>query len=189
MEHLDIEAEKEQIGVILLIIDQKLKEMREKLENQKKIDESQKSYGFMIDPSSIDHVNIACKSCDSLNKCSICMDKEHVSASTIIEYIKSIQTATVEQPQDSCECDSFAFCVECKKFFAPSKQGVEIDITKESCLSFITCEQCQKSKTSVATNPIKVIKSSPISCQSLAYCILCQKQYLDQKKSQGEILN
>ena len=64
MEQLDLEAEKEQIGLILQVIDEKLKHLRVKMENQ-----NSPSTGFVIDPSSMDHVKIACTSCDSLNKC------------------------------------------------------------------------------------------------------------------------
>lgn len=178
MEQLDFEAEKEQIGLILQVIDEKLKQLRVKMENQKT-----PSTGFLIEPSSMDHVKIACTSCDSLNKCGFCTGSEHLSASTIIECIKSIQSSKVQEPKFSC--DSIAFCVQCRKLFSPSNESSVNETTEETihtCLSFITCKKCKSSKMSVS---FKEDENVP-SCQSLANCILCKNRLLQPKFSASE---
>ena len=175
MEQLDLEAEKEQIGLILQVIDEKLKHLRVKMENQ-----NSPSTGFVIDPSSMDHVKIACTSCDSLNKCTFCMESEHLSASTIIECIKNIKSSKDQEPKFSCE--SIAFCVQCRKLFSPSSESIDetAENTIHSCLSFITCKKCKSSKLSVAK------EEKVPSCQSLAYCILCKNRFIQPKFSASE---
>lgn len=199
MEHLDFEAEKEQISQILHVIDDKIRQLRVKIDNQNKLAEenqaraSMKSIGLVIDPSSLDHVKMACTSCDSLNQCNICSGIEHVSASALIECIKSIQAAPLQEPQSSS--DSLANCIEYKKPFSQSNQCIGNVLSEDtlkkncSCATFVTCMLCKNSKTSIKANRGKsVVETTAPSSSSLTYRLIGQNQCVS-NESHGKILN